>query len=127
MATFKKFEDIEAWKKSRELITRIYSLFPKNYLEDSLLKQMKRSAISIGSNIAEGFERNGNKEFIHFLYISKGSCGELRSQLYNALDQKFIDETTFGELNGMTIEISKIIMGLIVYLSQSSYKGYKFK
>lgn len=94
MATFKAFEDIEAWQKARDLVRRVYHIsqgseFSRDY---ALKDQMRRAAISIMSNIAEGFERNGNKEFIHFLSIAKGSAGEVRSQLYVALDQRYIDK-----------------------------------
>ena len=88
----KDFEDLEIWKEARRLTCEIYDLskdakFSKDF---GLRNQMQRAAVSIMSNIAEGFERGGNQEFVQFLYIAKGSCGELRSQLYVALDQAYI-------------------------------------
>lgn len=83
-------------------------------------QQIRRATISISSNIAEGFERNTDKEFIQFLYIAKGSAGEVRSQLYIALDLKFISEIQFKELSNEIVEISKLISGLIKYLHQSN-------
>jgi len=77
-------------------------------------------------NIAEGFERGGSKEFIQFLFISKGSAGEVRSQLYRALDRRHINQQTFDELRNEVIVIGKLISGLISYLKTSSLKGSKF-
>ena len=90
MATVKKFEDLEIWQKARGVIREIYSIssvgeFSKDY---GLKDQIRRSSVSIISNISEGFERDGNKEFLQFLSLAKGSCGELRAQLYVALDQQ---------------------------------------
>jgi len=90
--TFKKFEDIDSWKKGRELAREIYAATNKGaFARDfGLRDQMRRAAVSIVSNIAEGFERDRKTEFIRFLLIAKGSAGELRSQLYIALDQEYI-------------------------------------
>ncbi len=129
MAKIEKFEDIEAWKLARETVKLIYEISSSgNFSRDfSLVNQIRRAAISILSNIAEGFERNGDKEFLQFLAIAKGSCGEVRAQLYIALDQKYIDETQFVLIANKLIEISRTISGLMKYLQQSEFKGSKFK
>jgi four helix bundle protein len=129
MATIERFEDIEAWKKGRELRRAIYTCsrngaFGKDF---ALRDQIRRSAVSITSNIAEGFERGGNKEFIQFLANSKGSCGELRDQLYAALDEQYISAEQFEVLCRQAIEISRMISGLMRYLKQSQLRGAKFK
>ena len=128
MATIKTFEEIEAWKKSRVLADKIYRIssegtFAKDY---KLINQINGAAGSTMDNIAEGFERGGSKEFIQFLFISKGSAGEVRSQLYRALDRKHINQQTFDELRNEVIVIGKLISGLISYLKASSLKGNKF-
>lgn len=129
MARFERFEDIEAWKSGREITRSVYAAtkegeFAKDY---ALRDQIRRAVISITSNIAEGFERNGDKEFIQFLYIAKGSCGEVRSQLYVALDQGYIPEEMFNALKDKTEAIGRMIQGLINYLLQSEMKGSKYR
>ena len=93
----------------------------------ALTNQIRRSGISIASNIAEGFERDGNKEFINFLYIAKGSCGELRCQLYIALNLNYLEQIRFEELYNLATEISKSLGKLIHYLQSSNFKGIKYK
>jgi four helix bundle protein len=129
MARIERFEDIDGWKKGRELRRAIYNCsrngaFGKDF---ALRDQIRRSALSITSNIAEGFERGGNKEFIQFLAISKGSCGELRDQLYAALDEQYISADQFETLCKQAVEISRMISGLISYLKQSEMRGAKFR
>ena len=94
MATVNNFEDLEIWQMAREICRKIHEYTQReNFRRDfSLVDQMKRSSGSIMDNIAEGFEREGTKEFIQYLYISKGSSGECRSQTYHALDRKYINE-----------------------------------
>lgn len=128
MAGFQCFEEIEAWRKSRELTRRVYEIsaqgaFARDY---GLCDQLRRASVSVMSNIAEGFERGGNREFIHFLSISKGSAGEIRSQIYVALDQGYIDKVTFDTIHALTREVSRMIGGLIQYLQKSEMKGPKF-
>ena len=115
MATIKRFEDIIAWQKVRELSKMVYHMtgfdaFSKDF---SLKNQIRDSSGSAMDNIAEGFERNGNREFIQFLSVSKGSCGEVKSQLYRALDQKYIDELLFESAYNLADETGNIIGKLI--------------
>ena len=129
MATFLRFEDIDAWQKGRELSRQIYEISSsKPFSVDFALKdQIIRSSGAIMDNIAEGFDRGGSAEFIHFLTIAKGSAGEAKSQLYRALDQKYIEPTKFEELYNRCDDISKMLSGLISYLNKSQIKGLKFK
>jgi len=107
-----KFEDIIAWQKSRMLAGQIYSYF-KNSRDYAFRDQIQRAAVSIMNNIAEGFERRSDKEFKHFLFIAKGSCGEVRSMFYLALDLKYLSKEEIMRLHALSIEISKLISGLI--------------
>jgi four helix bundle protein len=112
MAKFNKFEDIESWQKSRILTEIVYRKFKTNK-DFSFKDQIQRATISIGNNIAEGFERTGNKEFKRFLLIAKGSSGEVRSMLYSALDLGYINKEEFEDLYEKSLEISRMISGLI--------------
>jgi four helix bundle protein len=128
MATITKFEDLEIWQLSRALNKEIYPFLQrlietKNY---ELYKQMDGSAGSIMDNIAEGFERDGNREFIQFLAISKASTGELRSQLYRALDRELIDKEEFEKFQNDCLLIGNKIGKFITYLNNSNIKGKKF-
>ncbi len=121
MAKFNSFEEINSWKIAREFNKRIYEItdgpiFKKDY---DLVRQIRRASISISSNIAEGFERNTDKEFIYFLYVAKASAGEVRSQIYLALDLKYISDKEFEELFDNVSNISKLISGFIKYLNDS--------
>jgi four helix bundle protein len=129
MSTIKRFEDIISWQKARVLNDKIGSLIDKGVFKSNyrLINQIEGSAGSIMDNIAEGFERSGNKEFIQFLYIAKGSCGELRSQLYRGLDRKYLNQKQFDEFYAGAFEISVLIQKLISYLEQSQLKGTKYK
>ena len=104
MATIERFEDLEAWKIAREVTKEIYRVSKNDlFIRDfGLRDQICRASVSIMSNIAEGFERDGNKEFVNFLSIAKGSSGEVRSQLYVALDQNYISENEFNFIYGKT-------------------------
>lgn len=122
MAKIENFEDIEAWQKARELTKQIYALsndgqFARDF---GLRDQIRRASVSIMSNIAEGFERGGDVEFRRFLIIAKGSAGEVKAQLYVALDAGLIDKTIFDSLYKMTNEIGNLIGGFIRYLSRES-------
>jgi four helix bundle protein len=129
MATFKKFEEIECWKRARELTRRIYQVTNRpTFARDFGLKdQIRRAAVSVMSNIAEGYDRSGTAEFVHFLAIAKGSAAEVSSQLYVALDQGYIQETQFMELNSLASETGNMVAGLMHYLRGSGFKGNKFK
>lgn len=129
MAKIEKFEDIKSWKQARELVRIVY--FTTNsgaFCKDFGLKdQIKRAAVSIMSNIAEGFDREGNREFVHFLYIAKGSAAEVQAQLYVALDAEYINKEQFEEMYNLASEVGRLIGGFIRYLSNSDLKGRKFK
>src|SRR5712692_9334839 len=129
MATFKTFEQIDAWQKSRELTKEIYRITRQgSFARDfGLRDQIRRASVSIMSNIAEGFERSGTGEFTQFLSTAKGSAGEVRSQLYVALDQEYLPQTAFDLLVNNATEISRMISGLMTYLRGSGIKGTKFK
>ena len=129
MATFKKFEEIECWKKARQLTRRIYEISDQGaFAKDFGLKnQIRRAAVSIMSNIAEGYDRSGKGEFIQFLSTAKGSAAEVRCQLYVAIDQGYIQETDFKELIAMATETGRMVGGLMSYLRSSQYKGTKYK
>lgn len=129
MARIEKFEDIEAWKLAREVTRLIYNVSSSgNFSKDfALVNQIRRPSISILSNIAEGFERGGDKEFIQFLTVAKGSCGEVRAQLYVAYDQNYIDKEQYVLVHDKLIETSRMLSGLIKYLQKSDLKGSKFK
>jgi len=107
-----KFEDIVAWQKGKILAVNIYECF-KPCRDFSFRDQIQRAVISISNNIAEGFERQSNKELSKFLFIAKGSCAEVRSMLYLALDLKYISSSFFDNLLFKTVEISRLLSGLI--------------
>jgi four helix bundle protein len=107
-----RFEDLLVWQKSRKLVFEIYKIFSKSR-DFSFRDQIQRASVSIMNNVAEGFERKGNKEFIRFLFMAKGSCGEVRSMLYTARGLGYTDDHKFDKLYLMSEEISKILSGLI--------------
>jgi four helix bundle protein len=121
MGKFNSFEEINSWQKARLFNKRI-SLITENinFKKDfDFIRQIRRASISITSNVAEGFERNTDKEFIYFLYVAKASAGEVRSQLYLAFDLNYITKQEFEELLESVTEISKLLSGFIKYLESS--------
>jgi len=121
MATIERFEDIQAWQKARQVSSAVYKLCKRGELtkDFGLKDQIRRSAVSVQSNIAEGFGREGNKEFVHFLRIAKGSSSEFRSQLYNLLDADYIDESAFNALYNDALDAERLIGGFMNYLMNS--------
>ena len=129
MGKIQYFEELQAWGKARELSREIYRVsnhgkFVKDF---GLRDQVRRASVSIMSNIAEGFERGGSKEFIQFLSLAKGSAGEIRSHLYVACDQSYVSHEEFDKLNSLVQEVGCLISGLMTYLKSSNLKGVKFK
>lgn len=127
MTSIKSFEDLEIWKTSRELSFFVRKLTRKNDFSKDyrFCSQINSASGSIMDNIAEGFERDGNKEFINFLYIAKGSNGEVRSQSFRALDSGFINIDEHTEILRMTDVLKFKIQSLIQTLKNSNGKGYK--
>ena len=129
MATIRRFEDLKAWQKARKFAHSVFKLyqhepFSKDY---KLVNQINGSSGSVMDNIAEGFDRNGSKEFIQFLTIATASLSESKSQLYRALDREYITVQVFEEIQSDASELGKIIGGLVKYLQNTDYKGTKFK
>ena len=129
MAKINRFEDLMSWQKARELNRLVYRVSRNgSFARDQGLRgQIRRASISVMSNIAEGFERGGDKEFIQFLSLAKGSCGEVRCQLYAALDESYINEAEFRELYERSSEVGRLISGMMTYLKNSELRGAKFK
>ena len=129
MATIKRFEDLEVWQLARELNIKITPIFNKlNEAKSYELKnQLDRSSGSDMDNIAEGFERDGNRELIQFLAIAKGSLGEVRSQLYRIFDRNFLEKQNHDLLQEDCLQLGSKLGKFISYLNNSSIKGNKFK
>lgn len=126
--TIEKFEDLEIWQMANELTKEVFKITNReDFKKDFRLRdQIRASAGSIMDNIAEGFERGGNKEFTQFLYIAKGSCGETRSQLYRSNTFEYIDHNELETLIVLANKISIKIANMINYLKGSELKGAKF-
>jgi len=123
-----RFEDLEIWRLARELYKYVFRITAQEpFFHDYKLRdQMRDSSGSVSDNIAEGFERGGNKEFIHFLFIAKGSCGETRNQSYRAFDSDYISQGILDELLESTDKISRKTTNLIKSLKTSNTRGIKF-
>jgi four helix bundle protein len=118
----RRFEDLEAWQFGRELAQSVYSLTRKERFNKDfgLSDQVRRAGVSVMTNTAEGFERGSNKDFVRFLFIARGSAGEVRSLLYVALDQGYITEEEFNTTQDLCIQTSRIIWGLVKSLRTKS-------
>jgi len=129
MATIKRFEDLDIWQLARELCRDINLIITTTTLNKNykLKDQIDASSGSVMDNIAEGFERDGKKEFRQFLSIAKGSCGETRSQLYRVFDRKYIDTELFEKTKEKTNVLSNKIGAFINYLNKTEYAGTKYK
>jgi four helix bundle protein len=116
-----RFEDIQAWQEARELVRLVYEVingnerFQRDY---RLVNQIQAASVSVMSNIAEGFSRRGDKEFMQFLYISKSSAAEVQSQLYVALDQQYIDNGIFEKIYAQAEKVARMTSNFIKYLKQ---------
>lgn len=122
-----RFEDLEIWQQARVIARQVFEISQNlPFSKDNKFKdQIRDSSGSIMDNIAEGFGRGGNKEFVQFLSIAKGSNDETRSQVYRAFDYQYIDEATKNELVEKSVQLSKKISSFIQYLKKSTYRGPK--
>jgi four helix bundle protein len=129
MNKIERFEDILSWQKARVMTKEIYAStrtgqFARDY---GLKDQIQRATVSTMANIAEGFERGGDREFVQFLSNSKVSCGEVKSHLYVALDQGYVTQVSFDQLYAKADEVSRLVGGFMHYLRQSQLGGPKYK
>ena len=129
MPTIKQFEDLEVWRAARALTKAIYRVsstgqFARDF---QLTNQIRRSANSVMSHIAEGFEGDGNREFQHFLAVANGSCGEVRSQLFIAFDQGYVALNEFQSLCQEATKVSRLLSALMKHLRQSQMGDRKYK
>jgi four helix bundle protein len=127
--TVKSFEELNVWQNAKELVSIIYKFTKteKFFKDYSIRDQTRRSSVSIMSNIAEGFERGSNKEFVQFLYIAKGSCAEVRSLLYIALELQYIAKEDFSKAKDECMKLSSMISNLIRYLNSKKEKRQQLK
>lgn len=129
MEKIRRFEDLEIFQIARGLCKDIYIITDAESFKCDyrFTQQIRAAAGSIMDNIAEGFERNGNKEFVNFLYIAKGSCGEVRSQLLRANDVEYIDDVTFRQLYDRTLELGRKIYNLAQKIKDTGNPGSKYQ
>jgi len=127
MSKAQKFEDLAIFQMSRDLCKEVYAITKEGefHKDSRFVQQIHASAGSVMDNIAEGYERDGNKEFIYFLYIAKGSCGEVRSQIIRATDVGFLDDETATRLYNDCLNLSKAISKFISFLKSSTITGLK--
>ncbi|MBN1954434.1 MAG: four helix bundle protein [Anaerolineae bacterium] len=129
MPTVERFEDLRVWQEARQVVKLVYQMtakFPPGE-RYGLASQVQRAAVSTMPNIAEGFERGTNREFVNFLYIAKGSSGEVRSQAYAALDLGYISQVECSDLVGHCETLSRRIYNLIEYLKHAPFEGPKLR
>ena len=128
MATINKIEDFQAWVKARELNSLVQAMVLEDTFRQfpNLKFQMQKTSRSVMSNLAEGFSRTSNAEFLHFISIALGSLNELKSDIYGSNDQKLISDSKLQILIGLVNEIGKLSNGMIRYLKRSPLKGSKF-
>ena len=128
MSTIERFEDLQCWQSGRILKRTLYRLTRKeSFAQDrDLVSQVRRAAFSVTSNIAEGFERGGNRELVQFLATSKGSLGEIKDHLYTAIDETYITQTDFDETYRAAEETARLVGGFMSYLQRSQLTGPKF-
>lgn len=128
MARIERVEDLEIWKLAKDIANRIYDLSSVGkFNQDFVLRdQVRRAAVSLFSNIAEGYERNGNREFLQFLSIAKASCDEVRAQMIFACDRNYIRNEELAAISEELKSLSRQIGGFCRYLRQSELKGPKF-
>ena len=119
MATIERFEDIKAWQAARELVLAVYRVSGRGKFEKDfgLRDQIQRASVSVMANIAEGFERSSDREFHRFLYMTKGSAGEVRSHLFAARDLGYVTSDEFDDLRARSEEVAKVLSGFITYLA----------
>ena len=129
MPTIERFEDLECWKAGRKLRKTSYSFTRSQFFaaDYALVNQIRRAPQSVTANIAEGFEREGNREFIQFLSQAKGSVGEVKDELYTALDEHYITDADFETAYAQAEDATNLIGGLMSYLRRSESRGSKFK
>lgn len=129
MQKMETFEDLAIFQKARELSKQVYQITRQGEFkyDSRFVQQIRASAGSVMDNIAEGYERQGNKEFKNFLYIAKGSCGELRSQVMRAHDVNFITDETYNQMYADCKKLSIAIANFIKSLKDSEFKGSKYQ
>ena len=121
MSAVQRFEELKCWQLARELTNAVYTLTAQGRVSKDygFVDQMRRAAVSVMNNISEGHERGANKDFVKFLYIARGSAGEVRNMLYIGLDQGYLEQATFDQMKDLSERTSKACYGLIRYLSKN--------
>jgi four helix bundle protein len=129
MGTFRTFEEVEAWQQARTLAKIVYEASGKGAFgrDFALRDQIQRAAVSVMSNIAEGFGRGGTREFVQFLSVARGSASEVSAQLYVALDQGYVSKESFGQLQEQATRTGSVLSGLICCLRTAPMSGSKYR